>query len=186
VVNLTREARWTEAPVHERGLRLSVVTNHAVAKLQAPGATTGATISALLSLRLPPPCRLAQQPGLAVAGLAPGEWLLLADVDSTITSLLARLQETLTDEFASSVDLTHANTLLQLAGPGAGDVIATLCPLDLSDQAFPPGSAARSLLGEVGVLVMRREAAECFDLLVDQTVAPYAWRLLAQEIRASG
>lgn len=50
---------------------------------------------------------------------------------------------------AALTDQSDAWTVLQLAGPGARDVLARLCPLDLRAQAFAPGHTARTELAHM-------------------------------------
>jgi hypothetical protein len=65
---------------------------------------------------------------------------------------------------------------------GGRDALAAHCPLDLRGRSFPVGAVARSLLGEAGIFIAREAdvAGETlFRLIVDQTMAHYAVRLLA-------
>jgi sarcosine oxidase subunit alpha len=85
-----------------------------------------------------------------VIGSGPGEWLVLGEPD------VARLERLVaaSGEFASVVDLTHGRALLRLTGPGAADLLARVCALDLSDDAVPDGAALRtSVAGVVTDLV---------------------------------
>ena len=93
--------------------------------------------------------------GALVAGSGPGEWLVLGPGD-TRTALLARLEELARrpGEFASVVDLTHGRALLRLRGARAAELLATVCAVDLADDAVPDGAALRtSVAGVVTDLV---------------------------------
>lgn len=57
---------------------------------------------------------------------------------------------------------------LRLTGPAAADVLARLVPLDL--RAMAQGTAARSLLGHMPLVLMRPDA-ETFELLVFRSMA---------------
>lgn len=96
--------------------------------------------------------------------LGPGEWLL-ADPDD-LGDTVARLTQSLGDRPYSLTAVAAAS--LTLAGPEAGAVLARGCPLDL--RQLPPGHCARTLLGQVGVLLHRRAVHE-YDLHVDVSVA---------------
>jgi sarcosine oxidase gamma subunit len=55
------------------------------------------------------------------------------------------------------------------------------CPLDLRDQVFTPGTAARSLLGAIDLFVQRLDDVDgqlAVRLIVDQAMAAAAIRLL--------
>ena len=66
--------------------------------------------------------------------------------------------------------------------PAPRDVLARLVPLDLDPARFPAGSAARSLLRHVPLLLLAREAG--FDLLVPRSYARTAVHELAAAMRA--
>ena len=46
-----------------------------------------------------------------------------------------------------------------------------------TDAAFPPGTVTRTLLGKVQVVLWRPERGG-FELWVNGSVAPYAWKFL--------
>jgi sarcosine oxidase subunit gamma len=119
--------------------------------------------------------------GAECAWLAPGEWLLIGP-EPVIADLARRLDGELMDVLSLITDLTHSQFPFLLTGPCAKDRLATLCPLDLRDEAFPVGAAARSLLGEARLFVARNaelDGEPAYRLLVDQTLAAYAARMIA-------
>ena len=60
-------------------------------------------------------------------------------------------------------------------------MLARLVPLDLAPDAFPAGSAARSLLRHLPLLLVR--AGDGFELLVPRSYAATAVRELAEAMR---
>lgn len=99
--------------------------------------------------------------------LGPDEWLVAGDVD--VAALEAR--------GALVVDVGHARAVLTLGGPGARDVLARGCPLDLDTRAFPVGGCAQSRLARLSVLLHRR-AVDRFDLYVGRSYAVACWQWL--------
>ncbi|MGH3660274.1 MAG: hypothetical protein ACRDTQ_00240 [Micromonosporaceae bacterium] len=91
-----------------------------------------------------------------VVGAGPGEWLLLAPPGtfSAVVSWQRQLPPPGAD-LVTVTDLSHGLALLRLAGPGAADVLAALCPVDPSDQVTPDGAAFRSAVAGVAVGVAR-------------------------------
>jgi sarcosine oxidase subunit gamma len=138
---------------------------------------------AVLGLEVPTrPLASATTDGLACLWLGPDEWLLLlppADRAETIR----RLERALDGTHRAVVDLSHRLVTFRLAGPGVRDLLSVGCPLDLHDRAYPPGTAARSLLGKVGITLHRLADGRTWELLVDRTFAPYAWQYLANAAR---
>ena len=68
---------------------------------------------------------------------------------------------------AAVVDQSDAWCRVVLAGPGAGDVLARLAPVDAA--AMGPGEAARTLLGHMNALILRTE--EGWELMVFRSMA---------------
>jgi sarcosine oxidase subunit gamma len=66
----------------------------------------------------------------------------------------------------------------RLAGAAAADVLMRLVALDLRVAAFPVGSAARSGLNHMNMVLLREEGG--FALLVFRSMARTAWHELAE------
>lgn len=71
---------------------------------------------------------------------------------------------------AALTDQSDAWAVLQLAGPGARDVLARLCPLDLRAQVFGPGHTARTALGHMTASVSALEE-DLFWVMVFRSMA---------------
>jgi heterotetrameric sarcosine oxidase gamma subunit len=55
------------------------------------------------------------------------------------------------------VDLTHVRAMLRLRGDGAPALLSRVCALDLADEMFPPGAAARTLAAAVATELVRAD-----------------------------
>ena len=53
------------------------------------------------------------------------------------------------------VDLSHVRAMFRLAGVDASKVLAKICALDLGDDMFPEGAAARTLVAGVATELVR-------------------------------
>lgn len=84
--------------------------------------------------------------------LAPDEWLLIGPL-SEASDVAARFAETSIP--ASLVDIGERSLGVEIAGSAAALLLNTGCPLDLDDDAFPPGSCTRTLFGKVSVMIWR-------------------------------
>lgn len=129
------------------------------------------------------PNTVAHGDDLDIAWIAPHQWLLLGD-ETQIKKKCAAAKTLLAKDTALVVELTHARAVFQLSKPGARDVLASLCPLDLHARAFAPGRCASSLLGETGVFIQQCDDAPTFRVIVDQSYADYAWRLLSDACKS--
>jgi sarcosine oxidase subunit gamma len=151
-----------------------------VAKVQLLGPAGEALLRRHFGAELPARCREVEAGGLSCAWLAPRAWLITGR-EEKVAGLVERLSAELGDE-GLVVDLTHARAVYLLTGKGARDALSALCPLDLSDATAPIGFSARSLLGDAGVFLSRKADegdAPVFVLIVDQTMAAYAARMIA-------
>jgi sarcosine oxidase subunit gamma len=83
---------------------------------------------------------------------------------------------------AALTDQTDGWAALGLDGPDARAVLARLVPLDLDPAAFPPESAARSLLRHVMLLLIATE--DGFELLVPRSYARTAVGEISEAMRA--
>jgi sarcosine oxidase subunit gamma len=118
--------------------------------------------AAALGLPTTPNTWVARGDGRAI-WLGPDEWL--------VTSPSLRPQE-LADAVAGAVDVSGQRTTLRLAGEHARTVLATGCALDLHPRAFPAGSAAQTLLGLAGVVLLALDGTE-YEILVRSSYARY-------------
>lgn len=84
-------------------------------------------------------------------------------------------------EGAAVIDQSDAWAPMKLAG-AAADVLARLCPVDLRPAAFPPGSAARTGLGHVAVLLLAEDDGVL--ILVPRSMAAHAVEEIAEAMRA--
>lgn len=116
------------------------------------------------------------------ARLGPNEWLVVAPLDEAET-LASRLGDDLSDVFHSIVDVSHRNTALWLSGARVTDALAAGCPLDLADQAFPAGTATRTLLGKVEVVLLRPADGSRWRIEVWRSFAPYVGAFLNEAAR---
>lgn len=85
-------------------------------------------------------------------------------------------------------DISDAYVAIGVAGPGARDVLAKAATVDLHPDAFPAGSAARTLFGRVTVVIARLEDGEpaAFDVTVSRSNARFLWYWLADAAKEYG
>ena len=114
------------------------------------------------------------------ARLGPDEWLLLAPENGTLAQAL---ETQLAGRCFSLVDISHRNVSMSVAGTHAREVINGGCPLDLGDDAFPPASATRTLLGKAEIIFLRPDLARSYRVECGRSFAPYVHALLREIAR---
>ena len=77
-------------------------------------------------------------------------------------------------------DLTHAYGHLLLIGDFAADVLAKVCGLNFSDEAFPNQHIKQSSLAKVRASIIRHDQNDvsAYHLLVGYPVTAYVWDVL--------
>ena len=91
--------------------------------------------------------------GTLVIGSGPGEWLLLGAPGST-DQMAARIDRC-DDGLVTVLDYTHGRALMRLSGPTAGETLAKLCPIDLTDRTSPDGTALRGPVAHLATDIVR-------------------------------
>jgi sarcosine oxidase subunit alpha len=78
------------------------------------------------------------------------------------------------------VDVTHLRAVFRLEGPVAADLLARVCWLDLADDMFPDGTAARTLVAGVATELVRddRHGVASYMILPSRSFAEYVWNVL--------
>ncbi len=111
-------------------------------------------------LAIPDACRATVSGQRALLWLGPEEFLLLAPegVESS--------------QLSGTVDVSHRDVGIGVAGPRALWVINAFCALDLHHSAFPIGMCTRTLLGKAQIMLWRT-ATDTFRIEVARSFAPY-------------
>jgi sarcosine oxidase subunit gamma len=114
--------------------------------------------------------------------LGPDEWLL-SGPESETAQIAGDIEAALAGLHHARFDVSHGRVALSVAGPGAADVINAGCPLDLGPQAFPAGSATRTLLGKAEIILSRPGGVPAFEVECARSFAPYARDFLLEAAR---
>ncbi|MDF1607862.1 sarcosine oxidase subunit gamma [Hoeflea sp. YIM 152468] len=132
-------------------------------------------LSKALGLELPaaPKTSARTDTGRLIAWLGPDEWLII-DENGDPAADLAKAAA-----LHSAVDISHRNTAILVTGKGARATVQGGCPQNLSERAFPVGSASRTVLGKIEVVILRTGAEE-FRVECWRSFADYAFGVLSE------
>ena len=135
-------------------------------------------LSKVLGLDLPvsPKTSVRNAQGRVCAWLGPDEWLIIDEHGDPLADLGTA------DVLHSAVDISHRNTAILLSGKGARATLESGCPQNLSDKVFPVGSASRTLLGKVEVVILRT-GEDQFRVECWRSFSDYAFSLLSEAAR---
>ena len=146
-------------------------------RADAGEAARGAALRSALGFDLPlEPNAVAGAGGVTAFWLGPDEWLVMTPYEPDQTPA-RKIEAALDGGFAALTDLSGGQTVIVVAGPRAGDVLAKGCPLDLHARCFAVGTCAQTLLAKAHVLLFRRER-ETFEIVVRRSFADHLWRWL--------
>ncbi|MFD3191809.1 sarcosine oxidase subunit gamma [Sedimentitalea sp. HM32M-2] len=108
--------------------------------------------------------------------MSPDELLVLCPYDVAQANV-TQLQQALADSHALAVNVSDARAVFRVTGPAAREVMAKLCPADLSPETFGPGMFRRSRLAQVPAAFWMMDE-QSFQIVCFRSVADYVFSLL--------
>ena len=110
--------------------------------------------------------------GMLALWLGPDEWLVVTPPDER-GAVAGRLGEALARVHSSVTDISGGQTLVNLSGGNAREVLAKGCSLDLHPRAFGEGRCAQTLVSGANVILVWAGPEPSFDLIVRRSFADY-------------
>jgi sarcosine oxidase subunit gamma len=174
-----RRAALDVAPIARRGVAIQTLPSQARFSLRLPmRAAAGA--SEIAGFHLGMTINRYEASGERwSARLGPNEWLIGGPVAEGET-IASEVEAALTGAIHALAEVSHRNTAIEVSGSEAAAILNAGCPLDLSDQAFPAGSATRTLLGKAEIVLIRPDAAPVFRVECWRSFAPYVHGFLSE------
>lgn len=108
--------------------------------------------------------------------MSPDEVLVLCP-HGEVHDRLEALNTKLGDMFALAVNVSDARAMFRVCGPAARDVLAKLCPVDMSPEAFRPGMFRRTRMAQVSAAFWMDED-ENISIICFRSVADYVFGAL--------
>lgn len=108
--------------------------------------------------------------------MSPDELLILCPYDE-VAARLEVLGGKLGDMFAMAVNVSDARAMFCVSGAGTREVLAKLCPVDMSPEAFKPGMFRRTRMAQVPAAFWMDEG-EAIHIICFRSVAEYVFGLL--------
>lgn len=112
----------------------------------------------------------------ATAWMSPDELLLIVPY-AEVAQRVAKAETALAGEHAMVVDVSDARAVLTVTGSDAREVMAKLCPVDLSPAAFGKGDFRRTRMAQIPAALWMTESDQ-FTVICFRSVADYAFALL--------
>ncbi len=108
--------------------------------------------------------------------MSPDELLLLCGHADAVQTV-AGLSEALAKSHHLAVNVSDARAVFRVSGPFAREVLAKLCPVDLSPGAFEPGMIRRTRMAQVPAAIWM-DGADTFRVVCFRSVADYVFGIL--------
>ena len=115
---------------------------------------------------------MAESRELTALWLGPDEWLLLTPPDRE-AGIAQALRNSLGNLFFAIIDISSGQTVINIRGNQARDVLAKGCSLDLHPRHFYPGCCAQTHIAKATVLIRQQDHSPSFDLVVRRSFAEY-------------
>lgn len=153
-----------------------------------PQSETARRIEGVLGTRLPGKVgEVAHHGAHTVLWLGPDEWLVVSQMDAG-TLLDGRpgfgggLRAAAEGGHAAVVDVSANRTVLEVAGPGAREVLEKGCPADLHPRVLADDSAITTTLARVPVILWKVDS-HLFRVLPRASLSPYVAAWLIDAVR---
>jgi sarcosine oxidase, subunit gamma len=117
---------------------------------------------------------------LTIARLGPDEWLML-DAMRSPEGIRRAVSLAFEDKFYSLVEISDRHVAVRVRGDLSRALVNGACPMDLSDQVFPLGSATRTVLGKAEIVLLR--TTDGFEIECGRSFGSYVGALLAHNSR---
>ncbi|SNY98445.1 sarcosine oxidase subunit gamma [Halomonas sp. hl-4] len=108
--------------------------------------------------------------------LSPDEWLVIVPGGEEF-SLEAKLREALGDAHYAIVNASGGQTLIELEGDAATELLMKSAPCDVHPAAFPVGKGVTTVFAKSN-LILRRPAEDRWELVLRRSFADYLYRWL--------
>lgn len=118
------------------------------------------------------------------AWMSPDELLVMVPYEAAGDSL-GKIDAALKGEHYLAVDVSDARALFEIKGAGVREVIAKLCPVDMSAQSFRPGQFRRTRMAQVAAAFWMQDE-ETIRIICFRSVADYVFGLLRDAAEPGG
>ena len=110
----------------------------------------------------------------SVQWLSPDEWLVIVPGGEEL-DVEQRLRDALGDAHYAIVDVSGGQTLVELSGEKARELLMKSTPYDVHPEAFPVGKGVTTVFAKAN-LILRRPTEERWELVLRRSFADYVYR----------
>ena len=118
----------------------------------------------------------------AVAWMSPDELLVMVAYEQ-VNDTLAKIESALAGEHFLAVNVSDARAMFRVSGSGAHvrEVVAKLCPVDMTPGTFEPGMFRRTRMAQIPAAIWMPDG-ETVQIVCFRSVAEYTFNLLRDAV----
>jgi sarcosine oxidase, subunit gamma len=110
----------------------------------------------------------------SIQWLSPDEWLVIVPGGEEF-ALESKLREALGDAHYAIVNVSGGQTLIELEGECARELLMKSTPYDVHPEAFPVGKGVTTVFAKAN-LILRRRSEQRWELVLRRSFADYCYR----------
>lgn len=129
--------------------------------------------------------RFATSGDVSIAWLGPDEWLIIAPGGQE-GALCTAMESALEGRHHAVTDVSANRSVFRLSGTGVRDLLAAGSPFDFHPRNFAAGDCTQTVLARTGAIILQRDDAPSYDILVRRSFARYLWQWLETAARLAG
>jgi heterotetrameric sarcosine oxidase gamma subunit len=161
------------------GVRIREITDAAAIAIIARkgrSADVAAVLSRHVGAPVPDAAKRVAGNGLAISGMAPGQWLAMAHSTGAGAALDALGAEL--DGLAAVSDQGDGRVIVEVSGPRAQNALAKGIAVDLDPAVFKIGDLAQTSASHIGLQIALIDAAPTFEIVSTRSTAGSLWAWL--------
>lgn len=136
-----------------------------------------------LGVALPGPLQSAEQGDVSVRWIAPDEWLVIVP-GAEAFAMERALRDAMSGHIAV-VNVSGGQTVINLSGANARDVLMKSTGYDVHDRNFPVGKVVTTVFAK-SQAVIRRTGEQSWELVIRRSFADYLWLWLQDASKEFG
>lgn len=166
-----------EAGVQSGGVQLRELKllGHLVLRGSRDNASFVSGVQRVLGLVLPGTLQSVEAGALSLRWISPDEWLLVLPGEEAL-EVETQLREAIEGHYAV-VNVSGGQTLIELSGTQAVELLKKSTGYDVDGRNFPPGKVVTTTFAKTQAVIRRVEDTR-WELVVRRSFADYVWRWL--------
>ncbi len=102
----------------------------------------------------------------------PNEWMIVTEPGKE-TALVAALRASLAETFSAVTDVSGGNTIIEISGSCARDLLACGSMIDFHESEFSQGQCVQTLFAKTNVAIYQHAQQDVFRMIVRRSFSDY-------------